>query len=163
MSHRPVARLFNHFRPMFQQPLLRRRLETAAGVGPKEPPPNKILAYLNGPVGPKTVHFWAPVCKWSIVLAGAADLTRPASQLSLTQNGALTATGAIWTRWCFVIKPQNMFLATVNFFLFLVGATQTTRIFLWQRSVAAAGEEAKAEGKEIAQGLKEAAEKVVKS
>lgn len=108
--------------------------------------------------------------KWSIVLAGAADFARPASQLSLTQNGALAMTGAIWTRWCFVIRPQNMFLAAVNFFLFVVGATQVTRILMWQNSVKNAGEEAKAEGKEIGQGLKEAgeavkkeAEKVVKS
>ena len=30
------------------------------------------------------------------------------------------ATGAIWTRWCFVIKPRNIFLASVNFLLFTV-------------------------------------------
>lgn len=98
--------------------------------------------------------------KWSIVIAGAADLARPASQLSLTQNAALTCTGAIWTRWCFVIRPQNMFLATVNFFLFVVGATQTTRILLWQRSLKNVEGEAKAEGNEIGEGLKKAGENV---
>ena len=46
--------------------------------------------------------------QWSIVLAGISDLTRPAESLSLTQNIALTATGVIWTRWCFVIKPRNL-------------------------------------------------------
>jgi hypothetical protein len=63
-----------------------------------------------------------------------------------------------------------MFLATVNFFLFLVGATQTTRIVMWQRSVKNVEGEAKAEGKKIGDGLKKAgenvkveAEKVVKS
>ena len=35
------------------------------------------------------------------------------------------ATGLIWTRWCFVIKPRNLFLASVNFLLFCVGATQS--------------------------------------
>ncbi|KAF2116725.1 mitochondrial pyruvate carrier, partial [Lophiotrema nucula] len=91
--------------------------------------------FWNSSVGPKTVHFWAPIMKWSIVLAGAADLTRPASQLSLTQNAALACTGAIWTRWCFVIRPQNIFLATVNFFLFVVGATQVTRILRYQQTL----------------------------
>lgn len=46
--------------------------------------------------------------QWSIVLAGISDFARPAESLSLTQNVALTATGIIWTRWCFVIKPRNM-------------------------------------------------------
>jgi len=70
--------------------------------------------------------------QWGLVLAGASDFTRPASQLSLTQNMALTCTGAIWTRWCFIIKPRNLFLASVNFLLFLVGATQTTRVLRYQ-------------------------------
>lgn len=45
--------------------------------------------------------------KWAIVLAGVSDLFRPAEKLSLTQNLALTATGSIWTRWCFIIRPKN--------------------------------------------------------
>ena len=73
-------------------------------------------------------------------------------------------TGAIWTRWCFVIKPRNILydfslhshvvpidislktsaavlanswrrLAAVNFLLGCVGVTQVTRIFLYQRSL----------------------------
>lgn len=46
--------------------------------------------------------------KWAIVIAGISDLARPAEKLSLTQNGALMATGAIWTRWCLIIKPRNV-------------------------------------------------------
>lgn len=45
---------------------------------------------------------------------------------------ALMCTGAIWTRWCFIIKPRNLFLASVNFLLFCVGATQTTRVLNYQ-------------------------------
>ena len=101
--------------------------------------------------------------KWSIVIAGAADLARPASQLSLTQNAALTCTGAIWTRWCFVIRPKNMFLATVNFFLFLVAVTQVTRITMWQRSVANVEGQAENEGKVLGSELKEVAKKAENS
>lgn len=50
----------------------------------------------------------APVMKWGVVLAGASDFVRPADKLSLTQNLALMATGSIWSRWCFVIRPKNM-------------------------------------------------------
>jgi hypothetical protein len=90
-----------------------------------------------------------------LVIAGISDFARPAEKLSLTQNAALMGTGAIWTRWCMIIKPRNVLyvssdkqpcdesmlnpisfdrLATVNFFLGCVGAVQVTRIFLWQRA-----------------------------
>lgn len=45
--------------------------------------------------------------KWALVIAGIADFARPAENLSLTQNIALTCTGLIWTRWCLIIKPKN--------------------------------------------------------
>jgi hypothetical protein len=45
--------------------------------------------------------------KWALVIAGISDFARPAENLSLTQNAALTTTGIIWTRWCLIIKPKN--------------------------------------------------------
>ncbi|KAF3942212.1 hypothetical protein ABW19_dt0200218 [Dactylella cylindrospora] len=66
----------------------------------------------NSEVGLKTVHFWAPVMKWGLVIAGISDFYRPAEKLSLTQNLALTATGSIWTRWCLIIKPKNYLYIT---------------------------------------------------
>ncbi|KAM6484400.1 hypothetical protein HDV62DRAFT_355615 [Trichoderma sp. SZMC 28011] len=85
-------------------------------------------------VGIKTVHFWAPVMKWALVLAGISDLARPAEKLSFAQNFSLMCTGLIWTRWCFVITPKNMLLAAVNFFLALVGIAQITRITMHNMS-----------------------------
>ncbi|EME89053.1 uncharacterized protein MYCFIDRAFT_48731 [Pseudocercospora fijiensis CIRAD86] len=122
--------------------------------------------FFNSPVGPKTVHFWAPIMKWGLVLAGAADFARPADQLSISQNGALMATGLIWTRWCFVIKPKNLFLASVNFLLFCVGATQVTRVLMYQKSLKGEtlGEEirdeAKSEGSKLEQAFDKAEKKV---
>ncbi|KAM0712164.1 hypothetical protein Q7P37_011258 [Cladosporium fusiforme] len=114
-----------------------RRTYQSAAENPNNieaPPAGKLAQLWNSPVGPKTVHFWAPIMKWGLVLAGAADFARPADQLSLSQNAALTATGLIWTRWCFIIKPRNLFLASVNFLLFCVGATQTTRVLMYNAS-----------------------------
>ncbi|CAN8100671.1 unnamed protein product [Discula destructiva] len=88
----------------------------------------------DSPIGFKTVHFWAPVMKWALVLAGVSDFARPAEKLSLTQNGALTCTGFIWTRWCLIIKPKNVLLATVNFGLGIVGIIQVSRILLYRSS-----------------------------
>ncbi|RCN27799.1 hypothetical protein ANCCAN_26466 [Ancylostoma caninum] len=39
----------------------------------------------NHPAGPKTVFFWGPTIKWGLVIAGLADLSRPANKLSVYQ------------------------------------------------------------------------------
>lgn len=52
--------------------------------------------------------------QWALVLTGVSDLARPAENLSATQNIALTATGAIWTRWCLIIKPKNYMLVAAS-------------------------------------------------
>lgn len=81
-----------------------------------------------------THYYYYNKQQWALVLAGVSDFARPAEKLSLTQNGALTATGFIWTRWCLIIKPKNYLLAAVNFFLGIVGVVQVSRILMWQSS-----------------------------
>ncbi|KAH6604181.1 hypothetical protein Trco_007627 [Trichoderma cornu-damae] len=120
------------FRQQFRQQG-RRWQSTASGAGEQQSAGWFKRAW-ESEVGIKTVHFWAPVMKWALVLAGISDLARPAENLSFAQNFSLTCTGIIWTRWCFVIKPKNYLLAAVNFFLALVGITQITRISLHQAS-----------------------------
>jgi len=122
----------------------------------------------DSPIGLKTVHFWAPVMKWSIVIAGIGDFYRPAEKLSLTQNLALTATGLIWTRWCLIIKPKNILLSTVNFFLGLVGVVQVSRILMYNASqknqtVPQQLEAAKDSAVVAAEGLKQDVKEIVKS
>ena len=78
--------------------------------------------------GPRTVHFWAPALKWSLVIAGLSDISRPVEKVSGTQNLSLLATAVVWTRWSFVIKPRNMLLASVNFFLGCTAGFQIGRI-----------------------------------
>ncbi|KIW10302.1 hypothetical protein PV08_11264 [Exophiala spinifera] len=120
----------------FRNTIFRRWQGTATNPAVDAAPQQSLLQRLwTSEVGIKTVHFWAPVMKWGVVLAGATDFLRPAEKLSLTQNLALMATGSIWTRWCFIIRPQNMLLAAVNFCLFIVGTIQCTRIFLYNQSV----------------------------
>ncbi|KAK5016902.1 hypothetical protein BJ546DRAFT_968695 [Cryomyces antarcticus] len=158
MSSRFGLRFFQNAR----QSMLRsqqRFASSSPAAGTNAVPPNpaagnagqgRVAQLWNSPVGPKTVHFWAPVMKWGLVLAGVSDFARPAESLSLSQNVALMATGLIWTRWCFVIKPRNIFLASVNFLLFCVGATQISRIFLYHQSLkdSTLAEEAKKAAKE---------------
>lgn len=106
--------------------------------------------------------------KWGIVLAGISDFYRPVENLSLTQNVALTCTGLIWTRWCLIIKPRNILLATVNFFLGCVGVVQVSRIlsYNYKQKGLTAGEQvkvAKDDVKGVATDLKAQAVEVVKS
>ncbi|EGS22954.1 uncharacterized protein CTHT_0014330 [Thermochaetoides thermophila DSM 1495] len=124
---RPAFRARHFFRPKYNGA----RFQSTA-ANPEEP---WLKRMWNSPVGLKTVHFWAPIMKWALVLAGVSDFARPAEKLSFTQNAALTATGLIWTRWCLIIKPRNILLATVNFFLGCVGVVQVTRIGLYQYSL----------------------------
>lgn len=96
---------------------------------------SRFSRILNSETGPKTVHFWAPVFKWSLVIAGFNDMQRPVEKISGTQQAALFATGAIWTRWAgFVVKPRNFLLASVNFFLGGVAGYQLLRIANWRKS-----------------------------
>lgn len=70
--------------------------------------------------------------KWSLVIAGINDIQRPVESLSGTQQIALFATGVIWTRWSLIIKPKNMLLASVNFFLGGVAGFQLSRIIRYR-------------------------------
>ncbi|KAK8016262.1 hypothetical protein PG993_014451 [Apiospora rasikravindrae] len=113
----------------------------------------------NSPVGFKTVHFWAPVMKWALVIAGISDFARPAEKLSLTQNAALTSTGLIWTRWCTIITPKNYLLAAVNGFLAIVGIVQCSRIGMYyqsQKNKPSTADELKEEAKEKVEKVKDA-------
>uniref|UniRef100_A0A1A8G559 Mitochondrial pyruvate carrier n=1 Tax=Nothobranchius korthausae TaxID=1143690 RepID=A0A1A8G559_9TELE len=106
--------------------------------------PAKLRPLYNHPAGPKTVFFWAPMFKWGLVLAGLADMTRPADKLSTSQSGVLTATGLIWSRYSLVIIPKNWNLFAVNFFVGGAGISQLYRI--WRHE-----QDKKAEAKEAAQ------------
>ncbi|KAI2012617.1 hypothetical protein LOZ39_000553 [Ophidiomyces ophidiicola] len=126
------AAFHNASSPLRRHILRNRRFQSTEATAEKQ---SFLQRSWNSPVGMKTVHFWAPVMKWVLVIAGLGDMARPADKLSLTQNLALMCTGAIWTRWCLIIKPKNVLLATVNFFVGCLGLTQVTRIFLHRRSV----------------------------
>lgn len=54
------------------------------------------------------------------MIAGIADINRPAELISLPQSAALASTGVIWARYATQIVPVNYNLMTVNIF---VGAT----------------------------------------
>uniref|UniRef100_UPI00358E458A mitochondrial pyruvate carrier 2-like n=1 Tax=Myxine glutinosa TaxID=7769 RepID=UPI00358E458A len=97
--------------------------------------PANLQTVWRHPAGPQTVFFWAPMMKWGLVIAGLADLARPADKLSAAQSGVLTATGVVWSRYSLVIIPINYNLFAVNCFLACAGGTQLTRIWRHNQSL----------------------------
>ncbi|KAJ8013249.1 hypothetical protein DPEC_G00051300 [Dallia pectoralis] len=95
--------------------------------------PAKLRPIYNHPAGPKTVFFWAPMFKWGLVMAGLADMSRPAEKLSLSQSCVLTATGLVWSRYSLVIIPKNWNLFAVNLFVGSAGLSQLYRIFRYEQ------------------------------
>jgi len=90
--------------------------------------PERLQPMYNHEAGPKTVFFWSPIAKWSLVVAGIGDMYRPAEKLSLKQSTALCATGFIWSRYCLVITPRVWLLFVVNFLTGCTGLSQLARI-----------------------------------
>ncbi|KAL8286565.1 hypothetical protein RQP46_004582 [Phenoliferia psychrophenolica] len=109
------------------------------------PAASKLSAFMNHPAGPKTVFFWAPMFKWGLVAAGLKDLSRPAENISIPQNLALTATGLIWVRYSFVIIPVNYSLASVNVFVAGTGIASLYRGWDWSRKSEAEKAEVRAQ------------------
>ncbi|KAK3701026.1 hypothetical protein RRG08_063279 [Elysia crispata] len=115
-----MVRLMPRFATTFYEHLIR-------SAEPKIP--DKLRPLWEHPAGPKTIFFWSPFAKWTLVIAGLGDMTRPAEKLSLRQSGALACTGFIWSRYSLVITPKNWSLFAVNFFTGLTGTMQLSRIF----------------------------------
>ncbi|KAI9018515.1 mitochondrial pyruvate carrier [Phycomyces nitens] len=102
-----------------------------------------IQRFINSPAGPKTIHFWAPLTKWGLVIATLGDLERPVEKLSLKQNASLVVTGLLWSRYAMVIIPKNWSLFAVNAFVAGTAMVQTSRIVMYQQSDAYKQEQAK--------------------
>jgi mitochondrial pyruvate carrier 2 len=67
------------------------------------------------------------MCKWGLVIAGLADLSRPAELLSIQQTVAIGSTGFIYSRFSMVIIPKNYTLLSVNVFVALTQSIQLYR------------------------------------
>uniref|UniRef100_A0A3Q1ERU2 Mitochondrial pyruvate carrier n=1 Tax=Acanthochromis polyacanthus TaxID=80966 RepID=A0A3Q1ERU2_9TELE len=106
--------------------------------------PAKLRPLYNHPAGkcPVRLFHWQPGSGCGLVVAGLADMTRPAEKLSTSQSAVLTATGLIWSRYSLVIIPKNWNLFAVNFFVGSAGASQLYRIWRYEQDKKAAAKEA---------------------
>ncbi|XP_034472479.1 mitochondrial pyruvate carrier 2 [Drosophila innubila] len=96
--------------------------------------PQVARPFWESPAGPKTVFFWAPLGKWSLVLAGLGDLlNRPPQIISVNQSAVLATTGLLWSRYSVVIIPKNYSLLAVNFVVFLTQGWMVVKAMKWRR------------------------------
>ena len=60
---------------------------------------NGIMAFINSPVGPKTIHFWAPIANWGLVLAALRDINRPADMISEKMTATMICYSSMFMRF----------------------------------------------------------------
>ena len=69
-----------------------------------------IIAFINSPVGPKTVHFWGPAANWGLVLAGLIDANKPPEMISEKMTATLFVYSCLFMRFAWKVQPRNLLL-----------------------------------------------------
>ena len=71
---------------------------------------DKIIAFINSPVGPKTSHFWGPFANWGFVLAGIMDSNKPPEKISARMTTVLFFYSCLFMRFALRVQPRNYLL-----------------------------------------------------
>merc|ERR1712156_1139430 len=85
--------------------LIQRQFEMADG----------LMAFINSPVGPKTVHFWGPAANWGLVLAGILDANKPPEMISERMTATLFFYSCLFMRFAWKVQPRNLLLFSCHF------------------------------------------------
>ena len=76
---------------------------------------DSLMAFVNSPVGPKTVHFWGPAANWGIVFAGILDANKPADIISERMCVTMFTYSCLFMRFAWRVQPRNMLLFSCHF------------------------------------------------
>ena len=71
---------------------------------------DSLMAFINSPVGPKTVHFWGPAANWGLVLAALMDANKPAERISERMQVTMTMYSCLFMRFAWRVQPRNYML-----------------------------------------------------
>jgi len=94
----------------------------------------RALGLWNSPTGPKTTHFWGPVANWGFVLAGLADLKKPAKDMSPNMTGAMCVYSCLFMRFAWMVQPRNYLLLACHACNESVQLYHMQRIIRYQQS-----------------------------
>jgi hypothetical protein len=75
---------------------------------------DKLMLFINSPVGPKTTHFWGPVANWGIVLSAILDSNKPVEMISRNMTMTLTVYSCLFMRFAYQVQPRNWLLFTCH-------------------------------------------------
>lgn len=75
---------------------------------------DKVLAFINSPIGPKTTHFWGPAANWGLVMAGILDSNKPPEQISQRMTTVLFFYSCMFMRFAYRVTPRNYMLFTCH-------------------------------------------------
>ena len=89
-----------------------------------------IMAIINSPVGPKTVHFWGPAANWGLVLAGILDANKPPEVISEKMTATLFVYSCLFMRFAWKVQPRNLLLFSCHF------CNATAQAYLFSRKMA---------------------------
>ena len=98
---------------------------------------DSLIAFMNSPVGPKTVHFWGPAANWGLVLAGILDANKPAEMISERMTGTLFVYSCLFMRFAWRVQPRNMLLFSCHFSNCVAQAYLFSRKMAWNSQQAA--------------------------
>ena len=76
---------------------------------------DSVMAFVNSPIGPKTVHFWGPAANWGLVLAGLMDANKPPEMISERMTCTLFIYSCLFMRFAWKVQPRNMMLFSCHF------------------------------------------------
>ncbi len=76
---------------------------------------DKLMAFVNSPIGPKTTHFWGPFANWGFVAAALMDANKPPEQISSRMTAVLFFYSTLFMRFAWIVQPRNYLLLLCHF------------------------------------------------
>ena len=64
---------------------------------------DKVMLFVNSPVGPKTIHFWGPTANWGLVGAAMMDINKPVERISRNMTGVLRFYSCLFMRFAWMV------------------------------------------------------------
>ena len=98
---------------------------------------DSIMAFINSPIGPKTVHFWGPAANWGIVLAGILDANKPADIISEKMTATMFIYSCLFMRFAYKVQPRNWMLFSCHFSNCCAQSYLMARKMKWNKEQAA--------------------------
>ncbi|CAD8119754.1 unnamed protein product [Paramecium sonneborni] len=90
--------------------------------------------WVHSSTGPKTTHFWAPVCNWFFPIQALYDWNRDPAKISKEMQCVLVCYSSLFMRWALRISPQSYILFCMHLFNATLQGRLLLRRLMWESS-----------------------------